>query len=48
MDGDILASCDLQSLEELGVTSRVQQICLTKLIDGTHPASTFMNKWFVV
>ena len=48
VDGEILASCDLQSLEELGVTSHVQQIRLTKLIDGTHPASTFMNKWFVV
>ena len=44
VDGEILSSCDLQSLEELGVTSRIQQIRLTKLIDGTYSASTFLNK----
>lgn len=32
VDGEILACCDAESLQELGVTSRIQQICLAKII----------------
>ena len=44
VDGEILASCDVECLEELGVTSRVQQIRLAKLIDGTQSAIALLNK----
>ena len=44
VDGEILACCDVQSLQELGVTSGLQRIRFTKLIDGTHSASMFLNK----
>lgn len=44
VDGEILACCDVEALQELGVTSRVQQIRLTKIIDGTHSAAALLNK----
>ena len=44
VDGEILASCDAECLKELGVTSRIQQIRLAKLIDGTHSAVVLLNK----
>lgn len=44
VDGEILACCDVEVLQELGVTSRVQQIRLTKIIDGTHSAAALLNK----
>ena len=44
MDGEILASCDVGCLAELGVTSRIQQLRLAKLIDGTKSAIKLLNK----
>ena len=44
VDGEILASCDVECLAELGVTSRIQQLRLAKLIDGTKSAVELLNK----
>ena len=44
VDGEILASCDVECLAELGVTSRIQQLRLAKLIDGTKSAIELLNK----
>ena len=44
VDGEILACCDVEVLQELGVTSRVQQIRLTMIIDGKHSAAALLNK----
>ena len=44
MDGEILASCDVECLVELGVTSRIQQLRFAKLIDGTKSAIELLNK----
>lgn len=44
VDGEILASCDVECLVELGVTSRIQQLRLAKLIDGTKSAVELLNK----
>ena len=44
VDGEILASCDVDCLAELGVTSRIQQLRLAKLIDGTKSAIELLNK----